>query len=186
KDDSFLYWSIDPLDGTVNFIHGLNQFCVSIGLMRASEPVVGVIFNPATGQLFYAVKNQGAFLNGKRIFVSKIRSIEKSLLVTGFPYAILKRQKRVTKVLKNFLIEGEGVRRLGSAALDMAYIASGIFDGFWEEGLNPWDITAGIVIVNEAGGRVTDYSGGSDFIFGKTIVCSNGLIHSRMLKLLRK
>jgi myo-inositol-1(or 4)-monophosphatase len=183
KGESSHFWSVDPLDGTVNFIHGLGQFCVSIGLLKGGVPVVGVILNPVTEELFYAEKGTGAYLNGRRIRVSGIGSMEKALLVTGFPYAIKKREKRVIRLLKYFMFKSEGVRRLGSAALDMAHVANGVFEGFWEEGLNPWDVAAGAVIVREAGGRVTDYAGGDDFIFGKTLLCSNGLLHHRMLKL---
>jgi len=183
------WWVIDPLDGTVNYIHGLPQFCVSIGVLKGNnpknaEPVLGVIYNPVSKELFYAEKNKGAYLNRKRINVSKTSSFSKALFVTGFPYYVHKNPDNVIKNLAKFLVKIEGIRRLGSAALDMAYVASGIFDGFWEEGLNPWDVTAGTVIVREAGGKVTDYSGGNNFIFGRTLVATNRKIHSKVINLL--
>lgn len=189
KNNSEYWWVIDPLDGTVNYIHGLPQFCVSIGILKGkdpqkAEPILGVIYNPVTSELFYAEKDRGAYLNGRRIYVSKISEFSKSLFVTGFPYYVHEKPHNVIKNLAKFLIKSEGVRRLGSAALDMAYVAKGIFDGFWEEGLNPWDVTAGAVIICEAGGKVTDYYGGKDFIFGKTLVATNRKLHNKVIKLL--
>ncbi len=189
KNNSEYWWVIDPLDGTVNYIHGFPQFCVSIGVLKGkdpkkAEPILGVIYNPVSKELFYAQKNKGAYLNKKRITVSKIDTFEKSLFVTGFPYYVHQKPKNVIKNFAKILVRIEGIRRLGSAALDMAYVAEGIFDGFWEEGLNPWDVTAGAVIVKEAGGKVTDYFGGKNFIFGRTLVATNKKLHNFILDIL--
>ncbi|MBU2567768.1 MAG: inositol monophosphatase [Elusimicrobia bacterium] len=177
-------WVIDPLDGTVNFIHGLAQFCVSIGVLHRDEPVVGVIYNPVTNELFSAVKGVGTYRNGRRVYVSSTATLNKSLLVTGFPYYVVGKSRRVMRNMNRFIVRTEGVRRLGSAALDMAYVACGTFDGFWEEGLNPWDVAAGTIIVSEAGGKVTDYSGKNKFMFGREMVASNGKIHNAIVRVL--
>ncbi|MCL2390223.1 MAG: inositol monophosphatase, partial [Endomicrobia bacterium] len=150
-------WIIDPLDGTVNFVHGIPMFCVSVGLKYKDEIISGVIFSPVTKEVFVAEKGKGAFLNGKKIRVSKEDKLIRSLAVTGFPYYMRKRPARVMKNFSNIALKTQGVRRLGSAALDLAYVACGRFEFFWEEGLKPWDIAAGELIVKEAGGIVSDY-----------------------------
>jgi myo-inositol-1(or 4)-monophosphatase len=178
-------WIIDPLDGTVNFVHGMPMFCVSIGLKYKDEIVSGVIYSPVTKEVFMSEKNKGAWLNGKKIEVSKIEDTILTLAATGFPYCVRKNSAGVIKNFKNIMLECQGIRRLGSAALDMAYVACGRFDFFWEEGLKPWDIAAGALIVEEAGGKVSDYCGLKDFIFKDTILASNGsVMHKKILKII--
>jgi myo-inositol-1(or 4)-monophosphatase len=176
-------WVIDPLDGTVNFIHNIPMFCVSIAFRHNGEITSGVIHCPVLGETFVAEKNKGAYLNGKRIKVSRTDTLDRSLVVTGFPYERT-RLKRVMKNLSAVLGLTQGVRRLGSAAMDLAYVACGRLDVFWEEGLMPWDGAAGALIVQEAGGEVTDYDGGKEFEEKRHILASNGHLHKRMLKLI--
>ncbi len=180
------YWIIDPLDGTVNFTKGLNIFCTSIALMENNDIKYAIVYNPYTEELFYAQKNFGSFKNDKQIFVSKEKKLKNSLLVTGFPYYTHKNPKQVFDIFNKFSISAQGIRRLGSAAMDMCYVAQGVFDGFWEENLQPWDVAAGFLIVKEAGGKVTDYFGKNNFLFGKQLIASNNKIHSQMLKITKK
>ena len=177
-------WVIDPLDGTVNFIHNIPLFCVSIAFKHNGEIISGVIHCPVLGETFAAEKNKGAYLNGEKIKVSKIDTLDRSLVVTGFPYERT-RLKRVMKNLNSVLGLTQGVRRLGSAAMDLAYVACGRLDAFWEEGLMPWDGAAGALIVQEAGGKVTDYDGGNKFETKRHILASNGILHKKMLKMVR-
>jgi len=180
-------WIIDPLDGTVNFVHGLPIFCVSIGLKFKDEIISGVIYSPIIKEVFVAEKNKGAWLNGKKVKVSKTKDIIRALAVTGFPYYFRKNSARVTKNFKNIISEIQGMRRLGSAALDMAYVACGRFDFFWEEGLKPWDIAAGILMVKESGGKISDYTGLSDSVFNDTMLASNGTaIHKTILQIINE
>ncbi len=179
-------WIIDPLDGTVNFVHGVPTFCISIGLMYKKEIVSAVIYAPALKELFIAEKGKGSFLNGKKIRVSKIDKMIRALPVTGFPYYAQEKPDRVLKNFKNVMMKTQGMRRFGSAAIDMAYVACGRFDFFWEEGLKPWDVAAGILIVTEAGGKISDYTNKNDYLFGQTIVASNKLLHVQILKILRQ
>lgn len=178
------YWIIDPLDGTVNFTHGFRTFCVSIGLMENRAITAGIVFNPFTGEKFTAIKGKGAFRNGKRIYASKISDMPKSLLVTGFPYYTYKNPKKIFKLFNRFAVNAQGIRRIGSAAMDLCHVAEGVFEGFWEENLGSWDVAAGSLIVEEAGGTVTDFSGGGKWLFGKNIVASNSKIHKKMLKII--
>lgn len=178
------YWVIDPLDGTVNFTHKLPIFSISIGIIENCEVIEGVVYNPVSKDLYYAKKGYGAYKNGKKILVSKIKNLYNSLLVTGFPYYTHKNPKRVFKLFNKFATTAQAVRRLGSAALDLCMVAEGIFEGFWEENLQVWDVAAGSLIVKEAGGKVTDYFGGQNYLFGKTIVASNGKIHKQMLDII--
>ena len=172
-------WYVDPLDGTTNFAHGYPCFCVSIGMAENSELLVGVVFNPVNGELFTAVKGEGAYLNQKRIHVSKVPILLTSLLATGFPS-----QKRTEnpniQYYWQFTLGSHGVRRDGSAALDLAAVACGRFDGFWEFGLKPWDTAAGVLLVREAGGTVTDFAGQPYQPGGVELLASNGAIHSEM------
>jgi myo-inositol-1(or 4)-monophosphatase len=184
--DSDYCWIVDPLDGTVNFIHGVPQFCVSIGLLYKGKVVSGAVYAPCLGELFVAQKGAGAYLNGKRLSVSPIKQLVRSLAVTGFPYEIGADGKQIMKILSNALASVQGLRRLGSAALDLAYVADGRFEVFWEKGLKSWDAAAGSLMVEEAGGRVTDYFGENNYIFGKTLIATNGLIHRSMIKLINK
>ncbi|MCX7883252.1 MAG: inositol monophosphatase [Brevinematales bacterium] len=177
-------WIIDPLDGTVNFTHQIPFVCVSIGLEVKGEIVVGVIYNPILNETFWAVKGQGAFLNGKPIRVSQIADVGKALVVTGFPYEREGRIEEVMKPLPTLVRECEGFRRLGSAGMDLAYVACGRFEAFYEENLKPWDTAAGMLLVEEAGGKVTTYRGERFTPFEKHIVATNGLVHERMLHIL--
>lgn len=180
-------WIIDPLDGTTNFTHGLPVFCVTIGIEHNGEIIAGAIYNPNADEMFSAEKGKGAFLNGKKISVSTNDSLINSLLVTGFPYNVKENPEHVTEHFVNFLPIAQGVRRLGSAALDMAYVACGRFDGYWEVILNPWDKAAGIIIVKEAGGMVTDFTGSAkNIIYSKNTLTTNGKIHTDMLAVLKK
>jgi len=180
-------WIIDPLDGTVNFVHGLPAFCVSVGLKYKNEIIAGVIYSPVTKEIFSAEKGKGAYLNGEKIKVSKTDKLIRSLAVTGFPYVLEGRRARVFKNFENIVSTSQGIRRLGSAALDMAYVACGRFEFFWEETLKPWDIAAGILIVKEAGGIVTDYDGSKGYFSSQTLLASNGgKIHKKVLDILNE
>jgi len=178
-------WVIDPLDGTTNFTHGLPCFCVSIGVEVEGEIVCGVIYDPNFNELFTAEKGKGAFLNGKRIHVSQQPTLSKSMLVTGFPYNIVENPNHAVERFVNFLMKAQAVRRMGSAAIDLAYVACGRFDGFWEVALNPWDMAAGVLLVDEAGGKVNNFTGGTFSIYEKEILASNGIIQQEMLELLK-
>ncbi len=179
-----VFWILDPLDGTVNFVHGCPIFSTSLALYNDGEIVLGVINDVMRNELFCASKNKGAFLNNSAICVSTIKELGRSLLVTGFPYYIKEKHSRVIKNFKNLVLSAQGIRRLGSAALDMAYVAAGRFDGFWEEGLSPWDVAAGALIIKEAGGKISDFFGKNDYLFGKMLVATNSHIHGSIIKIL--
>lgn len=182
-DDRY-QWIIDPLDGTTNYAHRLDLYAVSIAFALEGEMVMGLVFSPASGELFAGVKGHGATLNDKAIEVSGIETLSDSLLVTGFPY---NSRDMMTPLMGRFsrcLLASQGVRRLGSAALDLCYVACGRFDGFWEENLKPWDTAAGELIVREAGGVVTNFSGGAFKCDMKEIAAANNLIHKELLALL--
>ena len=180
-------WVIDPIDGTVNYAHGDPTWAVNIALVKKGEPVLAVTLNPPTGEIFWALKGKGAFLNGKRIRVSPVRRLNRALLSTGFPYNVWQKPGKVMRIFRKFLVSSQGIRRPGSASLDMAFTACGRFDGFWEQNLYPWDIAAGKLLIEEAGGRVTDYSGDRikcDRTYirkDRSILASNGLLHNKML-----
>jgi myo-inositol-1(or 4)-monophosphatase len=182
--DSKWKWVIDPLDGTTNYAHGYPCFCVTLALEHEGEIVVGVTFDPTRNELFAAERGSGATLNGKPIRVSEAVNLGDALIVTGFPYDF-KTRKDFARHLTEFLFRSRGVRRDGSAAIDMAYVACGRFDGFWEEGLNPWDVAAGKLLIEEAGGAITYYDGGQFSIYHPPICASNGRIHDQMLDVLR-
>lgn len=182
--DSQWKWVIDPLDGTTNFAHGYPCFCVTLALEHDGDIVIGVTFDPTRDELFAAERGHGASLNGRKIKVSATEDLGESLIVTGFPYDF-KERENFARHLTDFLLYSRGVRRDGSAAIDMAYVACGRFDGFWEEGLNPWDVAAGKLLIEEAGGWVTDYRGGALSIYTPPICASNGLIHKQMIDVLR-
>ncbi len=169
-------WIIDPLDGTTNFIHGIPLYCISIALMRESEIVLGVIHEINLNEVFYAWKDGGAWLNGCPIRVSKTLQLKETLLATGFPYYDYSRLDSYMELFRYCLQNTHGLRRLGSAAADMAYVACGRFDGFFEYGLKSWDVAAGILIVHEAGGVTTDFEGGDNYLFGQEIVTANANI----------
>lgn len=177
-------WVIDPLDGTTNFAHGFPMYCVSIGLEHEGRMVLGVILDPTRQELFTAVAGQGATLNGTSIRVSKTSALDAALLVTGFAYDIRESTHNNLDYFSRFCLRARGVRRTGSAALDLCYVAAGRFDGFWEMKLHPWDVAAGSLMVTEAGGRMSDFSGGNFSIDGEEMVASNGLIHSEMVTVL--
>jgi myo-inositol-1(or 4)-monophosphatase len=175
-------WIIDPLDGTTNFIHGLPCFSISIALMREQVLVLGVVYEINLNECFYAWENGPAYLNEKTIRVSKAATLADSLLATGFPYYDYGRMDEYLQLFKYFMQHTHGLRRLGSAATDLAYVACGRFEGFYEYSLQPWDVAAGAFIVQQAGGTVTDFKGGNDFIFGKELVAGNGFISDEFLK----
>jgi myo-inositol-1(or 4)-monophosphatase len=178
-------WVIDPLDGTTNFVHGIPIFCTSVALLQNNELLVGVIFDPSRNEVFYAWKGGGAWLNFKRIYVTEENDFSKSFVVTGFPYEHDGKLNQNFEILKHLIENTAGIRRLGSAALDLAYVACGRFDVFYEYGLNAWDVAAGAIIVKEAGGEVTDFSSEYDFVFGKQILATNGKIHKEYIEILR-
>jgi myo-inositol-1(or 4)-monophosphatase len=170
-------WVIDPLDGTTNFIHGMPPFAVSIGLLDADEIVVGVVYEISRSECFYAWKGSKAMLNGKEIKVSEAATTEEALVATGFPYGELKNSEEFVNSIKFFMNKSHGIRRLGSAATDLAYVAAGRFESFWEIGLSPWDVAAGALIIRQAGGAVSDFCGNKDFLFSGEIVASNKNYH---------
>ena len=179
-------WVIDPLDGTTNYTHALPIFSVSIGVEFNGSIVAGAIYDPNTDEMFTAEKGNGAYLNGKRIHVSSCDTLINSLLVTGFPYNVKENPGKVVEHFVNLLMEGQGVRRLGSAAIDLAYVAAGRLDGFWEVFLNPWDKAAGILLVQEAGGTVSDFKNAPGNIYDKNTLATNGKIHQQMIAVLGK
>ena len=178
-------WIIDPIDGTTNFVHGVPLFCISIALAFKNEVILGVIYNPMTEELFSAYKDGGGFLNGHPIQVSKAEKLEDSLIATGFPYDDFDREKQYLEILQKLMHQSRGIRRLGSAAIDLAYVADGRFDAFYEYGLNPWDVAAGICIVKEAGGNVCDFKGGDNMLFGEEIIATNGKIDHELIDLIK-
>jgi len=178
-------WIIDPLDATTNYAHGFPFFCVSIALEKEGDIIVGAVYDPMRGELFYAQKRKGAFLNGKRIMVSRVGILKRALLATGFSYTVSKYNASLVH-FKNFLIRAQAVRRAGSAALDLCYVACGRFDGFWELDLKPWDMAAGKLIVEEARGRVSSFSGGKYSVYAQEILASNKKVHREMITVLGK
>ncbi len=177
-------WVVDPLDGTTNFLHGLPQFAVSISLERDRQPYAGVIFNPAANELYWAEKGEGAWLNDKRLRVSSRTSLEECLFATGLPFKGRPGRERALKEVETVLAETAGVRRFGSAALDLAFVAAGRFDAYWERDLNSWDVGAGIVIVREAGGIVAEIDGGNRPMHAGSILAANAEIFDKAKKLL--
>ena len=184
EGDPRFQWIIDPLDGTTNYAHGLDLFAVSIAFFLEGVPRVGVVFNPVAGELFEAVAEQGAKLNGRPIWVSDRDKLKESLLVTGFPYNFSEIMPQLMERFKKCLSASQGVRRLGSAALDLCFVASGRFEGFWEQNLNPWDTAAGLLVLQEAGGRVTDFTGRPYHVHMKEILATNGRVHEEMISLM--
>jgi myo-inositol-1(or 4)-monophosphatase len=184
SSDSEYRWIIDPLDGTVNFAHSIPIFCVSIGVEFHSEMICGVIYNPMLDELFIAEKGKGATLNGELISVSTTSKLADSILVTGFPYDVANNAFGCIDDIVTILKLGLPIRRLGSAALDLAYLAAGRFDGYWESKLNPWDIAAGMLIVREAGGKITHYDNSEYQLSNGTVLATNSLIHSELSKAL--
>lgn len=181
KNASNRKWVIDPLDGTTNFAHGFPFFAISIALEIDQETVLGLVYNPRMGESFEAVKGEGAYLNKNPIRVSATAHLGEALLGTGFPYDIHKNANRVMDLFTRMVAAARGVRRPGSAALDLCYVAAGRFDGFWEQGLKPWDTAAGALIVEEAGGKLTNYRGEPYTPYMETILAGNPLIHTAMM-----
>jgi len=179
-------WVIDPLDGTTNFIHGIPLFSISIALMDGDEVISGVVHEVNQNECFYAWKNSKAYLNGNEIKVSDAQTLNDSLLATGFPYYDYSRIKPYMEMFQMLMRQTHGVRRLGSAAVDLAYVACGRFEGFYEYGLHSWDVAAGTIIVKQAGGIVSDFSGKGDYIFGKEIIATSSNIHEEFLNELKK
>jgi myo-inositol-1(or 4)-monophosphatase len=177
-------WIIDPLDGTVNFAHGFPMFCVSIAFEAAGVVEYGVVYDPMREELFEAKRGGGAWVNGRSIRVSRVDRLDRALLATGFPYDIRERLPQTLARMGRFLAVSQGVRRAGSAALDLAYVAAGRLDGFWEENLKPWDTAAGVLLVTEAGGTVSTFTGEPYTLHSDTIAASNGLLHQNLLALL--
>ena len=178
-------WIVDPLDGTTNYAHGYPIFCVSIALECKGEIVLGVVYDPMRDELFTAERGGGAALNNRPIHVSKTAELMQGLLSTGFPYDIKTSKLTNLDHWANFAMNAQALRRDGAAALDLCYVACGRFDGFWELNLSPWDTAAGALIVTEGGGRVTNFSGGPFSNYNPEVVASNGLIHDRMLEVLK-
>jgi myo-inositol-1(or 4)-monophosphatase len=178
-------WVVDPLDGTVNFAHGIPISCVSIGLEKEGRVMMGGVYDPFRDELFIAVRGKGATLNGKQIHVSKTEKLITSVLATGFPYDRTKKAAFYLSFVEKFMKQTQGLRRLGAAALDMAYVAAGRFEGYWEFNLKPWDSAAGQLLVEEAGGRVTNFHGGPYSLTDTSqTLASNGRVHAAMLRLL--
>jgi len=180
-------WIVDPIDGTVNYAHSVPIFCVSIAVEYKGEIILGVVQSPKTREKFHAEKGKGAFLNDKKINVSTIDLLKDSLLVTGFPYGSKDNYDHCIDHFVNFIRLGLPIRRLGSAALDICYLAAGRFEGFWEVNLNAWDVAAGYLILLEAGGKVTNFEGGQYSVYDKQILASNGkIVHGEMIEVLKK
>ncbi|MFP4499202.1 MAG: inositol monophosphatase family protein [Vulcanimicrobiota bacterium] len=186
EQESEYTWVIDPLDGTTNYAHKIPWFAVSIALRKNRESIVGVVYHPCNNELFYSEKGEGAYVNDKRLKVTDTSELINSVLVTGFPYYIKSRNKRVFKNFENLVTRTQGLRRFGAASLDLCYVAKGVYDGFWEEGLKPWDTAAGVLFVEEAGGRVTGYNGEKYSIFDNMILATNGNIHPLVTDILIK
>ena len=177
-------WIIDPLDGTTNFTHGLPLFAISIGLALNDKIVLGVVYEVNKKEMFHTIEGSPAYLNNKEIHVSATTTLQESLLATGFPYYEFEKMEGYLEIIKIFLKQSHGVRRLGSAATDLAYVACGRFEGFFEYNLNPWDVAAGAFLVQQAGGTVTDFKGGKDFIFGGEIIAGCD-VQPKMLEIIR-
>jgi len=179
-------WIIDPLDGTTNYIHGVPLYSVSLALIRNDEIVLGVIYEPNLDECFYSWKGGASYLNGKIIKVSGSKKVDQSLFATGFPYYDYHLIKEYMAFFEHLMRYSRGIRRLGTAAMDLAYVACGRYDGFYEYGLKPWDVAAGTIIVQNAGGVNVDFAGGSDYIFGKEIISVNSLVSEEFIGLIKK
>ncbi len=177
-------WIIDPLDGTTNFLHGLPIFAISIGLTRKEQTILGVVYEVSHKECFHAIEGGKAYCNEKEIHVSRVQSLNESLLATGFPYYHTEKKENYLEIIRIFLEQTHGIRRLGSAAIDLAYVACGRMEGFFEYNLKPWDVAGGAFILQQAGGKVTDFSGGNNFLFGGEL-CAAGGVHEEMLKVIQ-
>lgn len=179
-------WVIDPLDGTTNFIHGMPPFAISIGLIENNKPILGVIYEIGLKECFYAHKESKAYLNNNEIKVSDVDKVYDSLIATGFPYTNFSRMEGYFETMDYFMRNSHGLRRLGSAATDMAYVACGRCDAFYEYGLNSWDIAAGCIIIEQAGGKISDFTGGDNYLFDKEIIACNSNIYKEFYKIVNK
>ena len=186
KNSSEYVWVVDPLDGTTNFTHGLPIFSVSIGVQKNGKSIAGVVYDVMQDIVYSAELGSGAFANGKKITVGKNDKLNHSVLVTGFPYNLNENTENIFKIFEALTRASRGLRRLGSAAIDFCYVAKGVFDGFWEVSLNPWDICGGKLILEEAGGIVTDFQGNEIDIYSKKILASNRLIHNDLVEIVKK
>jgi len=185
RTDSEYQWSIDPLDGTTNFIHSVPMFSVSIAVQKNEQLLAGVIYDPMRDELFSAERGKGAFLNGKRLNVTSKTALADCFFATGFPYREFQDVESYLRTFAHFMRQTAGIRRIGSAAIDLAYTAAGRFDGFWEFDLKPWDISAGILLIEEAGGKVSDPLGGNTYMETGNILASSNTIHEQMLSILK-
>jgi myo-inositol-1(or 4)-monophosphatase len=186
KQDSEYKWIIDPIDGTVNFAHGIPLCCVSIAIEKNGEMILGTVYNPNMKEMFFAEKGKGATLNDEQIRVSEQTEVIKACLVTGFPYTYINMPNGPLEVFERFIRKGVPVRRLGSAAIDLCWVAAGRFDGFYEHKLEAWDSAAGYLIVEEAGGKVTDFEGNKFSSYQHRLLATNGKIHDEMLDVINK
>lgn len=186
RDGTTYRWVIDPIDGTTNFIHGIPCFAISIGLVRENTTIMGVVYEINQEECFYAWENSAAFLNGKVIQVSGVNKLTDSLLATGFPYTDYGRMEPYLDLFRHLMQNSRGLRRLGSAATDLAYVACGRFDAFYEYGLKPWDVIAGAFLVQQAGGKVSDFSGGDRFWSGVEMVASNPGIYAETMEAIQR
>ncbi len=185
QDKKAYTWVIDPLDGTTNFVHGLPTYAVSVGLMEGEVIVAGVVYEVTRDECFYAWKDGGAYMNDKPIHVTPATTIDESLFATGFPVHNFEKLDDYLGILNELMKDAHGLRRVGSAATDMAYVACGRYEAFFEYNLKPWDVAAGVIIVQEAGGTVTDFKGGDDFLFGQEMVAA-GPVHAELLEVVKK
>ncbi|WP_051340251.1 inositol monophosphatase family protein [Azospirillum halopraeferens] len=183
--DKTTRWIVDPLDGTTNFLHGLPHFAISIGLEKSGEIVAGVVYEPVHDELFWAEKGQGAYLNHTRLRVSERRNMADALIATGIPFKGRGDAAGFLDEAEAIMTEVAGIRRFGAASLDLAYVAAGRYDGYWERGLAPWDCAAGVLLVTEAGGFVSEIGGGRNPVFGGTILAANAHLHLPLAKTLR-
>ena len=179
-----LKWIIDPIDGTTNFIYGIPCYSVSVALVNKEDILIGIVFAINADECFYAWKNGGAYLNGGKITVSAASVLSDSLLATGFPFHVFDKIEDYILILKELMRISRGIRRLGSAAIDLAYTACGRFDGFYEYGLSPWDVAGGILLIKEAGGCVSDFKGKGNYLFGGEIIAGNGMINKELLRII--
>ena len=186
RADAEYVWVIDPLDGTTNFLHGCPQYCISIGLLHKGKPTQAVVYDPNRNELFTASKGVGAYLNDRRIRVTKTDRLEDALMATGFPFREVEHLDQYLRMFKNVTLATSGIRRPGAAALDLAWVACGRVDGFWEIGLSPWDMAAGALLVREAGGLIGDLEGNDGFLDSGRVVATNAKLFAAMLKLLHQ
>jgi myo-inositol-1(or 4)-monophosphatase len=184
EGDEKFKWIIDPIDGTTNYIHGTPPYCVSVALQENNKLVLGVIYEISADECFYACEGTDAFLNGKKIRVSETPKVKDALIATGFPYSDFGRLNAFIETMHYFFHHSHGVRRLGSAAADLAYVACGRYDAFYEYHLKPWDVAAGAYILQKAGGKIADFKGGDDYLFGKEVIASNPYVFTELCKVI--